>query len=105
MVDVPFLPPGPILHSNARLLFISSLFSVEKFFPEEIIQFSSWHFFPCPEISHDAQNWQVYRVNGVFILHVSSFNAVRKPELAGLNPAIDHTLYVFLDTRQHVFNF
>ena len=32
-------------------------------------------------------------------IQVSSVTAVRKPEVVGSNPAIDHILYVFLETR------
>ena len=36
------------------------------------------------------------------MIHVPGVTAVRKPEVMGSNPAIDHNFYVFLDTREPV---
>ena len=71
-------------------------FPSKIFFRKENIHFSSRRFFICPEIAHDAQSLQVCAESLMSSLkHMSGVTAVRKPEVAGSNRAIDHFLRLF----------
>ena len=63
-------------------------------------------FFPFPKNAQDAQTLNLQSCLLMYcIIHVLGVTAIRKPEVEGSNPVIDHMFYVFWDTRQFVLIF
>ena len=85
-----------------RPLTANFYFPSKKFFGRKIFNSVGGIFFPFLEQRMTRRLFVSAESLVSCITEVSGVNAVRKPELAGSNPAIDHIFNAFLGTRCYV---